>query len=355
MEIDTLRWWHWMVISLAVGALLGWANSGLPEPVRFRSLDSARFQQYVMARPLTFKGQTYPEVSDILIYPISKTPETAATKSAPYQLVTCRFIEQSKSQGGGFEYVSAYITTPVPLDLRITDPSLGIRTYRANPGDTLPAVTKAMYGKDTPEGRQAIINANRRMWDAESAAARDTLTPGVWYAIPWNPAEMKTIRDFLNAVAKSHAWIRPHYAWWKETRFSYVTWMGGCFLIVGVVIPALIHGIGGGRKEKEAAGDSRPYRRSKEPAKKPATTAITQQDMDQLAEIEATLQASLNTAGSPRMTGAAPAATEQQAPVRVLTGTQVEPIQPTTPAVPEEEKVFNGEYYPVAKTVKKHE
>jgi len=304
---------------------------------------------------MTFKGKSYPEITDIVVYPIGKIPDTAATKGEKYQLVTCRYIEQATGGAQGFEYVSAYMTTSIPFDLKVYDPSLGIKTYVAKRGDTLHSVTAAMYGKDTAEGRQAIVDANPRLRNAETAVARNEFWPGFRYAIPWNPADMKTVRDFLDAAAKEHDWVRPHYAWWKETRYSYVTWMGGCFLVFGVVIPALIRGISGGRKQKEGGYDLERFSHSKEPAKQPTTTAVTQKDMDQLAEIEAALQASLKSGDSPRMTQAAPAETTAAPAVRVLNATKAEPIQPTTPAVPEEEKVFGGEYYPVAKTVKKHD
>jgi hypothetical protein len=154
-----------------------------------------------------------------------------------------------------------------------------------------------------------------------------------------------TVRDFLESAKKSRGDVSYRYAWWTDSRFIWVTWIGGAVIVVGGIWPTLLNfmiGAGWGRqkKVKETFDLSRFKGESTQAGEQ---KVVSQQDIDQLRALEAKLEENLKPTGGAHA-GAEPATTE--APVRELTGGTLEPAA----AVKEEDPTdYKGEFYPVAR------
>ena len=103
------------------------------------------------------------------------------------------------------------------------------------------------YHKSTPQGVNAIVNANAVLREAKNASELKIVT-GRLYWIPWNPADGHTISDFLlaakNMVVREEGTaaipISFQYTWWESPKYVYEIWMIGSFLLVGVMWPAML-------------------------------------------------------------------------------------------------------------------
>jgi hypothetical protein len=233
----------------------------------------------------------------------------------------------------------------------------GTIIYHAVRGDTMELLEKHFYGNATPDGRAAIVAANDEFRSAHSNADRQPAPANAYY-IPWNPAANHSVNDFLDAASKLWRPIPYRYVWWQSPQYAMRIWMGGSFVVIGVIWPLLLRMmlLGGlGRPQTEEYDLSR-FKGGKEPQKQAkAKTGITAEDLAQMAAMEASLRASLgpmaDAMGTPG-TAAAPAdAKAGPLPVKELVGGDVPKEVPKT----EEEKAreYRGEFYPVAKPVEK--
>jgi hypothetical protein len=154
-----------------------------------------------------------------------------------------------------------------------------------------------------------------------------------------------TVRDFLDNVKKSRNDVSYRYAWWTDSRFVWVTWIGGAVIVVGGVWPTLLNfmiGAGWGRqkKVKETFDLSRFKGESTQAGEE---KVVTQQDIDQLRALEAQLEENLKPSGAGHA-GTETAATEE--PVRQLSRG---PVEAGAVAKEEDPNDYKGEFYPVAR------
>ena len=112
--------------------------------------------------------------------------------------------------------------------------------------------------------------------------------------IPWNPAERKTVRDWLDTEDKKYSWVKYQYAWWKDPKYCNLVWMGSTFAVVGVIWPMMLSVMSGAGlgKAKAAEGDYDPRRfATKTKAKMPAATSqeMSEERKQQLASLNQSL------------------------------------------------------------------
>jgi hypothetical protein len=355
--VEDMKWWHWIVISLVLGAVLGYVNSngGTAAPVH-RSMTQITLEEKLLSTARDASGERIPWVSNVVIHPVmAMGPGPDAEK---VQLVTFNcYTEPNASERSG-STDSYSVLLPCPYEPRPVIGALGPQTYpamtkyMARAGDTLDSVMKHFYGSATAAGQHAIVYGNE-VFRTASRASDVSFRPFRVYWIPWNPAQNHEFGDFLAEVNKHNAGnprayageIGSHYAWWETQNNVYPIAIGGSFLVVGLIWPAFLSVmVKGGLGKKRAREPERKYQIGPEPV--PVKAGVTAGDMQKLRDLEASLTASLKSGDAPAAV-AASAEPEEKLVIKKLDGT-AEPV--ATPVVEEEEKDFSGgEFYPVAK------
>jgi hypothetical protein len=236
------------------------------------------------------------------------------------------------------------------------------KTFVPDSDANLASITAAVYGKDTPQGENALEMANFALQKSHSIAAlikAGRFRQGQSLAVPWNPDEQKTVRDWLDAAAHDYNWIQYRAAWWKDAKYCNLVWIGGTFTVVGVIWPimiALLTGAGlGGHRVKKSDYDLARFGSGKStPATMPGRKSkeLDEAGQRQLAAMNQaltdSLKDSISTSGAP----AKPAAAAAAAP-HIPSPLAAEPLAPPPPSKQEEEKEFSGQFYPVAHPVAK--
>jgi hypothetical protein len=370
MELDQLKWWHWVLISLPLGWLLAFMNSGTVQPTDYRTDEQVYFERAILHAPVG--DQNIPWVRHLVVYPVT---EAKGANGNPVLLTPVTYevlVHKSGGEANEYEYVPTWFGARVPYactnqrptanpgDARVTKAAnhlpAGIeKTFAPDPDATLASITAAVYGKDTPQGESAIELANAALQKSHSIAAlikSGRFRNGQNVMVPWNPDQQKTVRDWLNGVDQDYDWIHYQYAIWKEPNFCKVLWMGGTFAVVGVLWPisiTLLTGAGlGGRRVKKSDYDlarfgSGKSTRATMPGRK--TKELDEAGQRQLAAMNQTLTDSLKdsatTSAPPPKPAAAPAA-------HIPTPLASEPLAPPPAGPQEEAKEFSGQFYPVA-------
>ncbi|MGD1276960.1 MAG: hypothetical protein ABR964_07035 [Tepidisphaeraceae bacterium] len=343
--IEEMKWWHWVVISLLLGAALGYINSqGGDVPAAYRSMDPLIFESN-LSRPLV-GPQRQPWISDVVVYPPKSVQVQGGT--AWKQLVNFRCLlvpehHPEKASREPFAMLAPVPYEPVPRYEPQPDTRYpGMSIYLGQVGDTLPSVTAGQYGKDTTEGRHAIISANASLRGAHKWE-EVRFEPGQAYFIPWNPAAKHTIGDFLKAAA-GQGWTADFkYAWWQAPGNVYPVWMGSSFVLIGLIWPALIQMmLRGGFGRPKSDYDLKRFKHEAVKAPVPKRAGMTAADVQRLREWEQSMEAQLKASAVPGQQPQAAAA--ESTPVKKLAGG---PVEPLAPAPPEEDKEYTGEFYPV--------
>jgi len=367
--VEQMKWWHWTLISLIIGAMLAYVNSGAPDAsVSHSSVSSIIFETEVMAPP--WRDPNSHDVkawmTDFVVHPLEEV--NTATGTIERQLVSYTQYyaptpEHPSGQTSTEYYWAAFPYEPTPR----REPNRnelqypGAAAYRSKNGDTLESLAAKFYGKSSPQGVGAILGANALLRDAHDAAGF-AIIPNRYYWIPWDPAKEPTVIDFLLAADKlikqqqgaGAIGITIHYHWWESAKFGKWIWMGGSVLIIGIIWPTLLHlmlrhGLGSMKADEY---DLSRFKGGKDAATMPAPSAAvaTESDMDRLRELEAAMAQSLKSSG-PRED----AVTEEKPEpvVAKLAGAPVE--APVLPAAEEGPKSYQGEFYPVVKTGGKSE
>jgi hypothetical protein len=369
--VERMKWWQWTLLSLGLGALLGYLNSGGADtPVNHSSASTVTFETAVVLKPwVDPKNSNYRRayVSDIVVHPVQEVQVGA--KTTKYQLISyTRFIAPDGDHPSGSSQIESLLA-PFPYEpTPRSSASNGNRkypaasAYRGVDGDSIKSLAAKYYPTDSAVGERAIINANPHL---REAANKDELKiqPGRWYWIPWDPKDHHNISDFILAAndflnARDGANAIPltfHYRWWESQKYGFEIWMAGTFLIVGVLWPTLLTVMIKGGLGKMTAGeyDLSRFRGGPEPeAPKPATAPVaTAADEARLRELEESLTASLKAGAAAAPVAETATAVAAPPEVKKLTGGPAEAAQAPKPV--EEAKDYDGEFYPVAHPNKK--
>jgi hypothetical protein len=366
--VERMRWWHWVLLSLGLGALLGYINTGGTDAaVDHSSASAVVFETGMIVRPWVDPNDANhrePYISDIVIHPVQEVQ--IGDKTAHYQLVSfSHFLPPDGTHKSGWRqieyFLAPYPYQPTPRNSagRGNQNYPGASAFQADDGDTIKSLAAKFYPKDPAAGERAIIAANPRLREAKGPADL-TLQSGRFYWIPWDPKDAHTVSDFLVATnqflkSRDGAQAIPvafHYRWWESSKYGFQMWMAGTFLIVGVLWPTLLAVMikGGLGKMTPDEYDLSRFKGGSEPDQpKPAPVTATADDMKRLHDLEESLEASLKTGA----TAAPAAATAVAAPPEIKKLTGGEAAKEAAPPVPEEPKDYEGEFYPVSHPHKK--
>jgi len=356
--VEDLKWWHWLAISLVIGLALGYLNSaGADVPGGAHTdISQLKFEQLLMAdTTVDAKGNHIPNISGITVYP----PRIAVVNDQPIagQIVTFTGLIRPNERSTVATLQFCTLMFPVPYEAQ---PDAEVRRYRGSypgttvytwkKGDTIPSIANALYGKVTPAGVRAIKEANRVFRYAESSNDF-ILRPGDQIFVPWNPADNRTASDFLAAVKTIHPDVTYRYAWWRSPHYAYQLWTGGSVLIIGIIWPTLIQmmikgGLGRPPRATDEYDLSRFKGETEEEEEKKPKVVVTADDLIEMQKLQEKMEADLKESGflQPAAQGGA-ATTPQPVGVKKLSGG---PLELAADTKTEEEKNFEGEYYPVA-------
>jgi phage tail protein X len=369
--VEQMKWWHWVGLSLVLGAILAFLNSGGADTaVQHTSVSTVTFETGLLLQPwVDPKDSSHRRawMSDLIVHPVQDVP--VGDRIVKLQLVSFTRLTPSDAAHPSGETVTEYMWAPYPYEpTPRASPNQGHQAYPAaslyfgKKGDTLNSLAARFYHRDTPMGVKAIIAANPSLRDANGPAGLKIQEWNGWrrgspgaYWIPWNPADQHTISDFLVATNQflraqqgpSAIPISFHYRWWESSKYGYVAWMIATFLIVGVIWPTLLAVMikGGLGKMTPQEYDLSRFKGGPEPAVAVAPVAVSKGDMQRLRELEESMEATLKASAT-----GAPSVATAPTPAPVVKKLEGGPAEaPTLPMAPEEKKDYQGEYYPVAK------
>ena len=316
--VERMKWWQWVALSLLLGALLAYLNSGGADTsVSHSSVSPVVFETGLIAPPWVDPANANHRLawmSDFVVHPVQDVRSGSVTIKR--QLVSYTQFQMPTQGHSSGTTSTEYFWAMFPYEVTprrgcdIRQPEYPAASpYIGKEGDTLNSLATRFYKKDSIQGVKAIILANRILREAKGSADL-RIIPGQAYWIPWNPADGHTVSDFLLAVdnfnkqkqGASAISISIHYRWWESSKYGYETWMIGTFLLVGVIWPTLLAVMvrgGFGRMTPEEYDLSR-FKGGKYPATMPKTTtaAVTQSDMDKLRDLEAAMAVSLQASGT---------------------------------------------------------
>jgi hypothetical protein len=290
MQIEDFKRWHWVLISLAIGALLAYARTMLsPDEVGTgRGISPNEFAQNV-ARPKT--GNGYDWVKQITIYPTQTIVDPSSEQTRQVNFVVCNLL--TPLPNGKYQYKPVHFTAEIPFKV----------------GNTKPM-------SDTYSVRDYLAEVKDRF-------------PDVQYRYAW--------------------WTQPRaqFGIWMG---GAVLLIGGLWpSLVSLLIGA---GLGRPHKEKTDEYDLERFSKSK-PSKAPepvAKAGMSAAEAQKLRDMQDQMEKDLAAAGMQMTSGGEPASAggpASSAPVKALTGTAVEPVE--APKADDEPKEYKGEFYPVAK------
>jgi hypothetical protein len=288
MEIQDFKRWHWVLISLIVGAVLGYARTmATPDTQSDRGGISALQFISNVDRPRT--GNGYQWVCNIKIYPPQTLPAGSASGSQQVNFVTCSLMSVVGPGQGQYNNVHFVAEIPFKVGVAFKPPNdhYTIQDYLEDQKKHNPEIQYKFAWWDEPKAEMAV-------W----MGAALVLIGGIWPTL-------------INLM------IGAGFAKPKTPKETY---------------------------------DLNRFGKHPEPAKasvaKPGMSAEEADDLRQMQEkMEKDLAAAgvSMTAGQTADTAAAPTTPGQ---VRTLTGTTVET---TSTEQHEEDKEYKGEFYPVVK------
>ena len=365
--VERMRWWQWVALSLLLGALLAFLNSGEADTsVSHSSVSPVVFETGLTSPPWVDPGNPNHRVAwmtDFVVHPVEDL--RTGSQTIKRQLVSyAQFMAPTPGHPSGMT-TTEYFWAMFPYEVTprrgcdIRRPNYPAASpYIGQKGDTLNSLAARFYKKDTIQGVRAIIGANPNLREAKGSADLQII-PWRAYWIPWNPADGHTVSDFLLAVDKfnkqqqgaSAIPISIHYRWWESSKYGYETWMIGTFLLVGVIWPTLLAVMirGGFGRMKPVEYDLSRFKGGTDVATMPkaSTAAVTVSDMDKLRDLEAAMAETLKAGGTTEAAPAAEQSAEAAPVVKKLAGGPAEAAAPVE--APEEPKDYQGEYYPVVK------
>jgi hypothetical protein len=235
-------------------------------------------------------------------------------------------------------------------------PHLPTSPVAALANETAETLAERYYGVKTipREVLQGMQDENKTIENAPHAKLR----AGMKYNMPpkWTPTVLEYFQEQVAEQAKANPtdgpWLKVQYAWWSVPRVIWTMWMGGSFLIVGVIWPAtlqlLVKG-GFGRAPDENLMDLSRFGkggRGKAKVVPAAALTMTADEIEEMNALEAKILAELK---EQQGSGAQPVAAMPEE-IRQLDGQTAAPAAGVVEdqAVKMGKDFGGGVFYPVA-------
>lgn len=313
--MQNLKRWHWMLIAVAVGLVVGYIRTLYIDMVLdgHQTISSQeRFEQVLTTKEKLPGGERFAFTNLMVV----RDPEDKEGKT---YAIMGRCIS-------GRPFLA-----PDGKIKRYDLPYLYMAKTPYTPKSPLPEATR--------KSRRTWSDFFQSIFEVVGLKKRD---------------DPKSVLSYLRQLRDAHG-IQFTYAWWKEPRVTVAMTVLGSVAIIGLIWPTIVNLIVFGsvfrpREEKEKGISLRKVRRPAEPAPQKPREEMTDEELKQLLEMEAKLEAQLAAEMEKRREeGAAqPAKPKPEQPVRKFV---TQPVEPTPVAEqPKEDKVFErraDDYYPI--------
>jgi hypothetical protein len=392
MGIEKLQRWHWMVLSLLAGFLIGTVQNSLrPDflPSGTELLPQEWMERQIVATQSVMSGdKAVPryQLDNIMVerrhdarsstYKVSSIEPSGniATLTIPGHKIhagqTVKITGADQSEYNGKFTVNSVagdsfkVTLPVKTKGRVTgtifcepEPQLiyvmycqKMSTVPRNDGkiEWMPYIYISDQDKFVPQRKLGVTAAYKpSFWErvADKLKLKEPDPPG-------------TILDYLASVKEATKGENSfQYRWWTQPRIRPAAWMAGCFVVIGVIWPTLINimlygSIFAPPREKSAS-----LRGVKSKTKDKKKREMSAADLEQLKKLDEELEAKLMKDAKARDPNAAVAEPVAAAPIRQLTGT-AEDAQSTATMTAEERHAYQAradDFYPVERPVVKRD
>lgn len=314
MGIENLKRWHWCVIGVVAGfafaAIKVWA--GPDESDKPSTVAPEVFERHLLYHYDELTGRRVVQVNNVRVH--AARPETGNAEYLSYDAYLLPKPNQPPRRSGR-NATTAPAAAPTPPG----PPKAELYRYFMVMKEQIP-IYKTVLGANVAKMpvREYLVKLNDKI------KAEPNRYPNV-PQVEWK------------------------YNWMETERAAYTVYPSAGFVIVGLIWPTLINalaGAGWGRPPKEKDEfDLSKFKGSTQHAK--AKAAVKAGDLEQLAKLEAELEASLKAGAKPREAKpAAPVAPE--APVKVLNAGKLETAK-EAPKAEAPKKGFGadqGDYYP---------
>lgn len=376
MNLHALARWHWMVIGTALGLLIGFAWSA-QEPSSSRNLGDTAFIQAVRSLGNASDGRP-PSIDSIVVYP----PVEGGAKGLPVQVVT---FTVPNPRGSEPARIDGRLNAEVPFraseDNTVVE-SLIVARRRARQFNFERSTEPAPTSTDSMTERRFVELVDRvRSGDVAALTSVTVFQPiedagqrvvpvrftheGQSHVLHTSvPFRRDTVLDFLRQERERNASLRFRYAWERDPASAMSAGAASGFVLIGIIWPTVMRQL-----SRMGFGPPPPVREPREPKKKrgkhrrslahaePAAAGImprelSAEDRNRLEQYTHDLEQEVESHLHDGQPGPAnqPTASSTPQPIRDL---RPEPVQQVEPEKPEEPKVYQGEWYPVARPIHK--
>src|ERR1700686_145606 len=113
--VEELKWWHWIIISLVLGAALGYVNSngGVPPPIHSTSTQ-IEVEEKLLTTARDASGNRVPWISDVVVHPVMELGD--GPDGARAQLVTFSCYNEPSGANKSGSTDSYSIMMPCPYE-----------------------------------------------------------------------------------------------------------------------------------------------------------------------------------------------------------------------------------------------
>lgn len=300
MAIDDLKRWHWCVVGILAGCAVAgamlWAGPG--EPRDSKHIAPTAFENQVIRRLDHATGRAVAGIEKVAIHPADKLPLRGGMAETEYVSYVALLVKKDKP--GLADPVPHYL---VMQHQNARDRSLlgdiskmDVREYLAKLNEYIGKLDKTRYPKVEP--------------------------------------------------------IAYKFRWLDTPKGAFAVYPAGGLIVIGLIWPTIVNflvgaGFGRGRRAKAEYDLSRFKGGKPEPQR--AKPVVTDADMDQLARLEAELEAKLKAGAEDDDVPAASPAPAAPTPVVPVLNAGPAPVVKEAPKAPEKPKGFGadqGDYYP---------
>lgn len=296
MRVEDLNRGHWFVIAVLIGSGIAWLQLNIGDGSETANTDQRHLEQLMLSNPVKDKS------------------------------------------GTAHPWVNNIIIYPsVKASISINGQTLRRSLITFGEIKPQPGTKKVGYEKSTVLAGDPYIPLARRMGAGNLRA-----------------------QDYFAMLKESAPWISYRYAWWREPKWAYATWIGGCVGVIAIVWPFVLNGLVGAgygvRSEKQEKGPSLWKRLFAKKPKKVATArftsgstvkspsatlAMSAEELQRMEQMEEGLKDFLSTSANAADEGEE---ADAVAPVKELHAGPLEVATDTTAV--EDPKDYAGDFYP---------
>jgi hypothetical protein len=401
MGLEKLKFWHWMIIGVLIGVGYGWVRT------QFRDADEPEVRTWDR-RQFSDALNQGAVVRNLVLHPMVDGQEWVTGEI--YQLTNGSFSVEgrrrqqprqwwqglNRSRSGNATPANAAPANAAPAEavekpklpdgkwvelmMLAAEPGRKAKEYKAKPGTITRNGTTATFtaaghgyrdgdvvgisGAAQPEynGTFTILNVSANTFDytvTGSPATPATAAPGVTIAVQTNAREfLATLQKKFPTTPESHRDLNFRYAWWEEPKTMMAMYGAGGFVVIGVLWPtliALLMGAGLVKRPEPQEYDLSRFKGGADP-KPESKAAVTEADRNELAELNAKLEAGVADMVQGSTAPDIDHDAEQAAVVKKLETRLLDAAEVASENHPDEPKEYQGEFYPVAKPgVHKHD